>query len=139
MTDTRGDEATRARGLTPGHWITIATITVAVLGGVLSWGLSEHNARLANVESGTTNIAEGLAQVEGSIKTINERLNRIETNIDTLIQLHLQAGTSQPAASRQIESNSARQDEARAREPVTNPPPRRMSHSIRENARKHGR
>ena len=35
MTDTREDKATRGRGLTPGHWIWIATIAVAVLGGVL--------------------------------------------------------------------------------------------------------
>ena len=97
---------------------------MAVLGGVLSWALSEHNARLsennarlANVESATTSMAEGLARVEGSIKTINERLNgfeervderlngfddrldRIETNINRLIQLHLDAGTTQPASS----------------------------------------
>ena len=143
MTDTREDKATRGRGLAPGHWIAIATIAVAVLGGVLSWALSEHNARLANVESATTNMAEGLARVEGSIKTINERLNgfeqrvderfnrletniderfnrletnsddrldRIETNIDRLIQLHLQAGTAQPAAWRRIVGDRARQD-----------------------------
>ena len=101
----------------------------AVLGGVLSWALSEHNtrlsennARLANVESATTNMAEGLARVEGSIKAINERLNgfeervddrldRIETNIDRLIQLHLDAGTAQPAASRaDIAGDRAHQD-----------------------------
>ena len=128
MTDTPEDKATRGRGLTPGHWIAIATIAVAVLGGVLSWALSEHNARLsennarlANVESATTNMAEGLARIDGSIKTINERLNgfeervddrldRIETNIDRLIQLHLDAGTAQPAASRRIAGDRARQD-----------------------------
>ena len=139
MTDTPEDKATRGRGLTPGHWIAIATIAVAVLGGVLSWALSEHNARLsennarlANVESATTNMAEGLARVEGSIKAIHERLNgfeervddrldrfeervddrldRIETNIDRLIQLHLDAGTAQPAASRRIVGDRARQD-----------------------------
>ena len=129
MTDTPEDKATRGRGLTPGHWIAIATIAVAVLGGVLSWALSEHNtrlsennARLANVESATTNMAEGLARVEGSIKAINERLNgfeervddrldRIETNIDRLIQLHLDAGTAQPAASRaDIAGDRAHQD-----------------------------
>ena len=123
MTDTPEDKARRGRGLTPGHWIAIATIAVAVLGGVLSWALSEHNtrlsennARLANVESATTNMAEGLARVEGSIKVINERLNgfddrldRIETSIDRLIQLHLAAGTAQPAASRDIASDRAHQ------------------------------
>ncbi len=58
-----------------------------------SWALSEHNARLANVGSAMTNMAEGLARVEGSIKTINQRLNgvddrldRIETKLDRLIQ-----------------------------------------------------
>ena len=35
--------------LTPGHWIAIATIAVAVLGGVISVALGEHNARLENV------------------------------------------------------------------------------------------
>ena len=117
MTDTPEDKATRGRGLMSGHWIVIATIAVVVLGGVLGWGLSEHNARLsenaarlANVESVTTNMVEGLARVEGVIKAINERLNgfdervderlngfeervderlyRIETKIDRLIQLH---------------------------------------------------
>ena len=48
MTDTREDKATRGRGLTPGHWIWIATIAVAVLGGVLSWALSQQNARLSD-------------------------------------------------------------------------------------------
>ena len=153
MTDTQEDKATRGKGLTPGHWIGISTIAVVVLGGVLSWGLgqqnarfSENNTRLANVESATTNMAEGLARVEGSIKTTNEhlsgfeqrvdqrftqvderfnrlemniderfnrmddRLDRIETNIDRLIQLHLQAGTTQPAASRHLDSERRRQN-----------------------------
>ncbi len=175
MTDTQEDKATRGKGLTPGHWIGISTIAVVVLGGVLSWGLgqqnarfSENNTRLANVESATTNMAEGLARVEGSIKTTNEhlsgfeqrvdqrftqvderfnrlemniderfnrmddrldriemnmddrlgriemnmddRLGRIETNIDRLIQLHLQAGTTQPAASRHLDSERRRQN-----------------------------
>ena len=89
MSDTQEDKATRARGLTPGHWIGIATIAVAVLGGVLSWGLSQQNARLsenntrlANVESAMTNMAEGLARVEGSSKTINEHLNGFEQRVD---------------------------------------------------------
>ena len=146
MTDTQEDKATRGKGLTPGHWIGISTIAVVVLGGVLSWGLgqqnarfSENNTRLANVESATTNMAEGLARVEGSSKTTNERLsgfeqrvderfnrvderfnrlemniderfNRLEMNIDRLIQLHLQAGTTQPAASRHLDSERRRQD-----------------------------
>ena len=164
MTDTQEDKATRGKGLTPGHWIGISTIAVVVLGGVLSWGLgqqnarfSENNTRLANVESATTNMAEGLARVEGSIKTTSERLSgfeqrvdqrftqvderfnrlemniderfnrmddrldriemnmddrlgRIETNIDRLIQLHLQAGTTQPAASRHLDSERRRQN-----------------------------
>ena len=153
MTDTQEDKAMPGRGLTPGHWIGIATISVIVLGGVLSWGLSQQNARfsenntrLANVESTTTNMVEGLARVEGSNKTINERLNgfeqrvderfnrvdeqfnrvderfnrlemniddrldRIEMNIDRLIQLHLQAGTAQPAASGRLGSERRRQD-----------------------------
>ena len=171
MTDTQEDKATRGKGLTPGHWIGISTIAVVVLGGVLSWGLgqqnarfSENNTRLANVESATTNMAEGLARVEGSSKTTNERLSgfeqrvddrftrvdeqfnrvderfnrvderfnrlemniderfnrlemniddrlgRIETNIDRLIQLHLQTGTTQPAASRHLDSERRRQN-----------------------------
>ena len=146
MTHTQEDKAMPGRGLTPGHWIGIATISVIVLGGVLSWGLgqqnarfSENNTRLANVESTTTNIVEGLARVEGSNKTINERLNgfeqrvderfnrvderfnrlemniddrldRLEMNIDRLIQLHLQAGTAQPAASSRLGSERRRQD-----------------------------
>ena len=108
------DKAKGATGLTPGHWIAIATIAVAVLGGVLGWALSEHNARLANVESDIRNIAEAQARTEGEIKAIHERLdgfgerldgfgerlNRIETGIDRLIQLHLDAETTQPAAAR---------------------------------------
>ena len=89
MTDTQEDKATRGRGLTPGHWVGIATIAVAVLGGVLSWGLSQQNARLsenntrlANVESAMGNMAEGLARVEGSSKTINEHLNGFEQRVD---------------------------------------------------------
>ena len=89
MTDTQEDKATRGRGLTPGHWVGIATIAVAVLGGVLSWGLSQQNARLsenntrlANVESAMANMAEGLARVEGSSKTINEHLNGFEQRVD---------------------------------------------------------
>ena len=72
---------------------------------VLGWALSEHNARLANVESDIRNIAEAQARTEGEIKAIHERLdsfgerlNRIETGIDRLIQLHLDAETTQPAA-----------------------------------------
>ena len=157
MSDTQEDKAMPVRGLTPGHWIGIATISVIVLGGVLSWGLSqqnarfsENNSRLANVESTTINMVEGLARVEGSNKTINERLNgfeqrfdegfnrvderfnrlemniderfnrlevniddrldRIEMNIDRLIQLHLQAGTAQPAAWGRLGSERRRQD-----------------------------
>ena len=100
-----GETEKRATGLTPGHWIAIATIPVAVLGGVLGWALSEHNARLANVESATRNIAEAQARTEGEIKAVHERLDgfderldRIETSIDRLIQLHLEAETTQPAA-----------------------------------------
>ena len=77
--------ATRGRGLKPGHWFAIATIAVAVLGGVLSWGLSQQNARLsesttrlANIESVMANMAEGLARVEGSSKTIIENLSGFE-------------------------------------------------------------
>ena len=117
MTATPEDKATRGRGLNPGHWIAIATIAVVVLGGVLGWALSEHNARLANVESAMNNIAEAQARfaeaqarVEGEIKAVHERLtgfeerlderltsfeerlderlDRIETQIDRLIQLH---------------------------------------------------
>ena len=145
MTDTQEAKAMPGRGLTPGHWIGIARISVIVLGGVLSWGLSQQNARfgenntrLANIESTTTNMVEGLARVESSNKTINERLNgfeqrvderfnrvderfnrlemniddppdRIEINIGRLIQLHLQAGTAQPAASGRLGSERRRQ------------------------------
>ena len=92
--------------------------TSSMLGGVLGWALSEHNARLANVESAMNSIAEAQtrltgaqARVEGEIKAIHERLDgfaervdkrldRIETNIDRLIQLYLDAETTQPAARR---------------------------------------
>ena len=103
----KAEKTDRATGLTPSHWIAIATISVAVLGGVLGWALSEHNARLANVESATKNISEAQARAEGEIKAVHERLNgfderldRIETNIDRLIQLHLDAQTTQPVAQR---------------------------------------
>ena len=110
----RAEKSERTTGLTPGHWIAIATIAVAVLGGMLGWALSEHNTRLANVESATRNIAEAQtraaetqARTEGEIKAIHERLDgfderldRIETGIDRLIQLHLDAETTQPAAGR---------------------------------------
>ena len=93
---------------------------MAVLGGVLGWALSEHNARLANVESDIRNIAEAQARTEGEIKAIHERLdgfgerldgfgerlNRIETGIDRLIQLHLDAETTQPAAAPSEQSAS---------------------------------
>ena len=106
-TSRRDGQGQGATGLTPGHWIAIGTIAVAVLGGVLGWALSEHNARLANVESDIRNIAEAQARTEGEIKAIHERLdsfgerlNRIETGLDRLIQLHLGAETTQPAAAR---------------------------------------
>ena len=86
--------------LTPGHWIAIAMIAVAVLGGILSSALSEHNARLANVEAGTNDIAEALGRVEREIKPLDERLDRIESNIDSLVQLHLDAETKQPVGGR---------------------------------------
>ena len=41
---------------------------------------------------------------------MDDRLGRIETNIDRLIQLHLQAGTTQPAASRHLDSERRRQN-----------------------------
>lgn len=44
---------------------------MAVLGRVLGWALSEHNARLANVESDIRNIAEAQARTEGEIKAIS--------------------------------------------------------------------
>ena len=109
MTETAPDKTKpeRKKGLTPGHWIAIATIAVAVVGGTLGWGLSEHNARLASVEAGTNDISEtlgriteGQARAEGEMKAIRERLDRIESNIDTLIQLHLNGETRQPAAGR---------------------------------------
>ena len=103
----RAEKSKRPTGLTPGQWSAIATIAVAVLGGVLGWALSEHNARLANVESATRNIAEAQARTEGEIKAIHERLDgcderldRIETGIHRLLQLHLDAYTTQPAAAR---------------------------------------
>ena len=74
--------------LTPGHWIAIATISVGVLGGVISVALGEHNARLGNVATTMNTIAEAqarmaeaqarmaeaLARTEGELKTTQERL-----------------------------------------------------------------
>ena len=82
-------------------------IVAGVLGGVLSWGLSEHNARLTTVDARLTTfdarmnnmaetlarIAEGQARVEGERKAITDRLDRIESNINTLVQLHLNTET----------------------------------------------
>ena len=108
MPDAPAQNAKNAKALTAGHWIGIATIAIAVLGAVLGWGLSEHNARLANVDARTTSLVEGQGQLQGDIKATNERLNgleqrlderlsRIETNIERLLELHIGAATPQPA------------------------------------------
>ena len=57
------DNATRGSGLTPGHWLAIATIAVAVLGGVLSWGLSQQNARLSETTTRLVNIESVMADM----------------------------------------------------------------------------
>lgn len=110
------------QGLTPGHWIAIATIAVGVLGGVIGVALGEHNARLGNVETTMRTIAEAqarlveaqarmaevLARMEGDAKAsrerlagfeeqVNARFDRIEASIDRLIELHLDAAAP-PAA-----------------------------------------
>ena len=90
-------------GLTPGHWIAIATIAVGVLGSVIGVALSEHNARLANVETAMNALAETQARMEGEAKATQERLagfeerveyrlDRIESSLERLIQLHLETG-----------------------------------------------
>ena len=63
--------------------------TSSMLGGVLGWALSEHNARLANVESAMNSIAEAQtrltgaqARAEGEIKAIHERLDGFEERVD---------------------------------------------------------
>ena len=82
--------------LTPGHWIAIATISVGVLGGVISVALGEHNARLGNVATTMNTIAEAqarmaeaqarmaeaLARTEGELKTTQERLAGFEDRVD---------------------------------------------------------
>ena len=115
---------TDRQGLTPGHWIAIATIAVGVLGGVIGVALGEHNARLGNVETTMRAIAEAqarmaeaqgrmaeaLARTEGDAKAtqerlagfeeqVNDRFDRIEASLDRLIQLHLNTDT-QPAGAR---------------------------------------
>ena len=125
MTETPEDKTDRANKLTPGHWIAIATIAVGILGGVMSVALSEHNARISNIETAITTMAEtqarmaaALVRMEAETKATrervasfdeqvnnrfdqnDERLNRIETSIDRLIQLHLDAQMTQPAAGR---------------------------------------
>ena len=125
MTETPDDKTDRANELTPGHWIAIATIAVGILGGVMSVALSEHNARISNIETAITTMAEtqarmaeALVRLEGETKATrervasfdeqvnnrfdqnDERLNLIETSIDRLIQLHLDAQTTEPASGR---------------------------------------
>lgn len=118
MTDTPQEKLAPVKGLTPGHWIAIATIAVGILGGVISVALSEHNARISNFETAITRMAEtqarmaeALVRMEGETKAtrehlagfeeqVNERFNRIEAGIDRLIELHLDAQRTQPAAER---------------------------------------
>ena len=118
MTETRQEKTDSANGLTPGHWIAIATIAVGILGGVISVALGEHNARISNIETAITTmaesqgrIAEAVVRMEGETKAtgeqlarfeeqVNERFNRIEASIDRLIELHLDAQRTQPAAER---------------------------------------
>ena len=110
MTETPQGKMAPATGLTPGHWIAIATIAVGILGGVISVALGEHNARVSNIETAITTVAEtqarmaeALVRMEGETKATrervasfeeqvnnrfdqnDERLNRIETSIDRLI------------------------------------------------------
>ena len=118
MTETRPGKTDSANGLKPGHWTAIATIAVGILGGVTSVALGEHNARIGNIETAITRgaetqarMAEGLVRTEGETKAtrehlagfkgqVNERFNRIEAGIDRLIELHLDAQGTQPAAER---------------------------------------
>ena len=129
MTETPQNKPDPSKGLTPGHWIAIATIAVGILGGVISVALGEHNARISNIEAAVNTIAqtqarmvEALGRMEGETKATRERLagfeeqvnnrfdrietsidnrfDRIETSIDRLIQLHLDAQTTQPASGR---------------------------------------
>ena len=104
MTDTPQEKTAPAKGLTPGHWIAIATIAVGILGGVINVALSEHNARISNIETAVNTIAQTLVRMEGESKATrerlagfveqvnerfnqnDERLNRIETSIDRLVQ-----------------------------------------------------
>lgn len=86
-------QAGRPRGLSAGNWIAIGTV---VLGGVVGFGLSEHNARLTSVDTNTkaiaasqtalaasqATLATSQARLEGEIKTVNERLNGIEQRLD---------------------------------------------------------
>ena len=56
-------QAERPRGLSPGHWIAIGTV---VLGGIVGFALSEHNARLRSVEATTQRIAASQADLATS-------------------------------------------------------------------------
>ena len=107
MTGTREGKPRDRKGLSPSHWIAIATVSVAVLIGVLGSALSEHNtrlnentARLANVEAEKKNRVDAQARIEGAMATSNDRLERIETKIERLIRMHVDAGGAQPSTAR---------------------------------------
>ena len=102
MAETAGERTSEARpgrpeGLSTGNWIAIGTV---VLGGVLGFGLSEHNARLtsvdtnmkavaaeqtalaASVAASQTAVVASVVRLEGEIKTLNERLNGMEQRLN---------------------------------------------------------
>ena len=86
MPDAPAQNAKSANALTAGHWIGIATIAIAAFSAVLGWGLSEHNARLANVDARTTRLVEGQGHLQGDIKATNERLNGLEQRLDERLE-----------------------------------------------------
>ena len=69
------------QGLTPGHWIAIATIAVGVLGGVIGVALGEHNARLGNVETTMRTIAEAQTRMAEAQARMAEALARTEVDL----------------------------------------------------------
>ena len=89
MTETPQNKIDPAKGLTPGHWIAIATIAVGILGGVISVALGEHNARISNIETAITTMAEtqarmaeALVRMEGETKATRDRLASFEEQVN---------------------------------------------------------
>ena len=107
-------EPEAAKRLTPGNWVAIAAIAVAVLGWVLNVALEEHNLRVAGIETAQKELAaaqEKLAaaqgelttsqvRLEGGMKALTERLTAMdqrfterfdlmEASIERILQLQL--------------------------------------------------